>query len=206
MKEQNGFTLIELLVTMTIVAITLGLISSSLRFSVDTADIVESRLSAAESLQLAHRVVRQQLQQAIPVPIFADSEVSDIEFAGTMTEIRFVASIAGLNSNSGFYDVVLSIEADSQAEDETYLLVSRYTRRGGSTLERVLLEGLSAAEFAYFDTQSARPADWQSEWMHKGVLPGLIRLQTASAHSDVYDLPPLIVSPMISMASWKTEI
>ena len=115
MRRQSGFTLVELLVTLTIVAITLGMLSSSLRFSVGTADRLEARLTQAESIQMAHRVIREQLERAVPIPITVDEQIEDIEFSGSTSEVRFVTVLQGIGTAGGFYDATLRLERNRES-------------------------------------------------------------------------------------------
>ena len=198
----RGFTLIELLISMTILALVLGLIVTSLGFSVRTADAVERRISSSEQVHLVHRALRRQIQLAAPI-LRQDSEAGDeIHFAGGIKTLEFAAPVPGIEAYAGLYGVTLVIEDDTRIGGSDGRLVLKFrvlsevvdeTPRANDEYSVVVLDGLSGAEFAYRGAEMGASDQWVSQWRDTKRLPALVRLQLRFSGSG-HVVPDLVIA------------
>ncbi len=180
-----GFTLVELLVALTIMALVLGLLMNSMRFSLSTVDAVESRIAAIESLHQSQRALRRQLQLATPVLSVDSENPEQLDFTAGLKQLDFIAPIPGLSKGAGLYRISLRIEDDPRPDGHGGRLMMSYrmyidafeqNAYERESREFVLLEDFSRARFSFFDTARLSGAQWSHEWPHVDRLPGLVRL------------------------------
>jgi len=182
----RGFTLVELLVALTIMAVVLGLLTNSMRFSLKTADVVESNISAIASMHQVQRALRRQLQMAVPVRRAGIDYGDELEFAATQKEMQFVAPLPGLAAGGGLYRITLRVEDDAMLGGNGGKLIMTFRsslegpeqqQSSRESKEIVLLAGFSDAGFSYLDTRQVTPSEWTNDWQHGDRLPDLVRLR-----------------------------
>ena len=100
-SAQHGFSLIELLIAMTILALVAGIMSSSVRFSINTASVVEARVAEAETGHLVHRALRRQLQLARPVGLQDEDGDWQVDFVASPNSVAFVAPAPAALNDAG---------------------------------------------------------------------------------------------------------
>jgi prepilin-type N-terminal cleavage/methylation domain-containing protein len=179
MSRYRGFTLVELLVALTIVALIAGLLTSSMGFSLNTAETVEARILDNESLHAAQRAFRRQVQLARPVVVESGSEDVRLAFAASASQLDFVAPLPGLTLGGLLHHISMRFDADSGQllmEFVPYLDDSRDGEDAFAVHQAVLIDGLENAEFSYLDTLGAASGTWLPEWRDAGRLPDLVRL------------------------------
>ena len=199
----RGFTLVELLVALTIMAVVLGLLTNSMRFSLKTTEVVESSISAVVSMHQVQRALRRQLQMAVPIRRAGSNDGDELEFVATRKELQFIAPLPGLAAGGGLYRITLRVEDDvTLGGSDGRLIMTFNSSLDGSELQHgheesqeiVLLEGFSDADFSYLDTRRVAPGDWTNDWNHGDRLPDLVRLRVDYAGSPGDDALDMIVA------------
>ena len=202
-RQSRGFTLVELLVALTIMAIIAGLLGTSLRFSLGTADRVESRIATVESLHQSQRAFRRQVQLALPIWQSDDEAGQALDYYAGATVFEFVAPLPGLDTGGMLYRIALRIEDDHLIDGGQGRLIMAYRlyldgSQGHGRIEEarevVLMDGFSRASFSYRDTLRPRDGRWMEEWPHAERLPDLVRLTLIPDSGDDRDELNLIVA------------
>ena len=196
----RGFTLVELLVALTIMAIVMGLLMNSIRFSTKTADAVESKISTIESFHQSQRALKRQLQLATPV-LNTDSEAPNVlDFTAKSTQLDFVAPVPGASIGAGLFRVTLRIEDDARVGGHGGRLIMSYrpyvdafahAANKMDSNEVVLLDNFSYARFSFFDAQRLNNNHWSNTWQLGERMPDLVRLRVdlgSEAEREVFDL------------------
>lgn len=209
-----GFTLVELLVALTILSLVIGLIFGSLRLGVKMADSVESQVARSQRVHLVQRMLRRQLQQALPLEKAGAGESGRIDFEAGRERIEFVAPMTAGTSYSGLYRMSIKVEDDfDRSHGHRKLILSyellipdddaRFAEQ--EPQEVTILDDFLDAEFAYLDN-SGRGADhWQDNWTDQSSLPGLIRLRIRHADTEGFIWPDFIVALKATSLTSQTD-
>lgn len=166
----------------------------------------------AESIQMAHRVIREQLGRAVPIPIMDEDQIQGFEFSGSNSELQFVTTLQGIGMTGGFFRATLRLEPDTDSGEDRYRLVASYVPRnpavdsssGGTS--RILIDNLTRAEISYLGQGRLRATGWMDSWQKRGEIPALVRIRMANEEGGDFNLPDLVVSPQLTIASWKETI
>jgi general secretion pathway protein J len=210
----HGFTLVELLVALTILSLVIGLTFGSLQFGVRVADTVEWQVARSQTIHLIQRMLRRQLQQALPVAQPRGHELDGLDFEARTDRIEFVAPKTVGTGYSGLYRIAIKVVDDIDRDIGSKKLVLSYkilTPDDGARFpgyefrEFIILDQFTDAEFAYFDDSGPGANHWLHEWEDKRTLPALIRLRIEHADSDDTVWPDLIVALKVTSLSTLTE-
>ncbi len=176
-RRQSGFTLLELVVAITLMGLVLVVLYSGLRLGLNSWDSGEARAEATNRLRLAQEFLRRQLAQSMAVYQPDDRGEEVVAFSGQPTGIEFVAPLLTQLGQGGLYRI--RVEA---GDGQLWLRWRPYRSddpAAGEERETVLLEGVSAVEWAYFgperedDEESPR---WRADWTSGERRPRLVRL------------------------------
>ena len=198
-----GFTLIELLVALTLVGLISVALFGGLRFGArvwEEGGLHSARLAEIETVQ---SLLRRQLAQVHP-PVqqrVVEDGARAAAFAGEADGLRFVAPLPSHIGIGGLYafDLAVSDEEDRQG------LVLRWRLYRPDETEpidesdgeaRLLLDGIEAAEFAYFGAWGSEDEPrWSDRWDEESRLPELIALRVVFPPGDPRRWPELRVAP-----------
>jgi general secretion pathway protein J len=210
----HGFTLVELLVALTILSLMIGMTFGSLRFGVRVADTVEWQVARSQTIHLVQRMLRRQLQQALPVPEPGGHEPGGLDFQATADRIEFVASKTVGTGYSGLYRIRIKVVDDFDRDIGSKKLVLSYKLLtpdddarfpGYEFQDFTILDQFVGAEFAYLNDSGTGTNDWLHEWTDDRALPALIRLRIEHADSDGAVWPDLIIALKVTSLSALTE-
>ena len=175
-QRQTGFTLLELMVAITLMGLVLVVLYSGLRLGLNGWDSGEARAEATNRQRLVEEFLRRQLAQSLTVFQINDRQEAMVVFSGQADRIEFVAPMSAQWGQSGLYRMRLEVR-----EGQLWIHWRPY-RPGdpdsGEEQARVLLEEVSAAEWAYFGPERDEDPQprWQSVWTPMKRRPLLARL------------------------------
>ncbi len=201
---EAGMTLIEILVAMTLLGFLLVAMGGGLRLGLRSWDAVERRQNETGDILLAHRFIGRMLSETYPVVREKKNFVSTLAFEGGPERLAFVALTSPRYGHGGLSWVVLALQPGAKGKAltmsrESYFAVqgddSRAVQAGAGQAreERVLLEGIAQARFAYFGAPGEdEQAGWHDAWGGEVALPMLVRMDVEFAHGDRRTWPDLV--------------
>lgn len=192
-RQAAGFTLLELIVAITLMGLVLVVLYSGLRLGLNSWEGGEQHAEATNRLRLTQEFLRRQLTQSITAYQINEQQQRVIAFAGRPDEIEFIAPMLAQLGQGGLYRV--RIEA---ADDRLWIRWRPYLPsdpEAGEERKTVLLEGVSAVEWAYFgseqDSSPESPAQWHANWANTQRRPQLVRL---NLHLEGKPWPDLVTA------------
>lgn len=216
-KRQRGFTLLEILIAMTLLGLLMAMLFGGLRLGTRAWEASDVRSADLARLEAVQGFIRRALTGAYPLLTTGDDDAKrKMTFTGGAEAVAFTALMPAHFGVGGFYTITLAVE---DGVDDKRLIFRRQLYRSGDEgappppaagtdeeKEKVLLEGISKAEFSYFGIadNDERPS-WQDEWRDQKSLPDLVRLSVSFADRDERAWPDLVVAPRISAATAPTS-
>ena len=174
--RQTGFTLLELLVAITLMGLVLVVVYGGLRLGLSGWDTGERRAEATQRLRLVQEFLRRQLVQSMTVYQVDDQQNRTVVFTGQVDGIEFVTPMLARLGQAGLYRVrIEAVDGRLWIRWRPYLPDDP---AAGEERDRVLLEGVSAIEWAYFGLErfdDPRPR-WSNVWTNPQSRPLLVRL------------------------------
>ena len=193
-KRDDGFTLVEMLISILILALVTGMLLDGLRLISHSVGRETSRLDRSSQIALVQNFVRAQLGDAQRIVLAAGPAVT-VDFTGEVDRLVFISPAPASVAFGGLQRLALVFNAGTSAADGT-IEADWQPYHGGAAAavaNRVLLDHVSAAVFAYFgSTRANEPLEWHDEWREMSDLPLLVRL--AVVFSDGRTMPELIVA------------
>lgn len=199
--RQSGFTLLELVVAITLMGLILVVLYGGLRLGLNGSDTGERRAEATNRLRSVQEFLRRQLAQSMTVyqhddqqesQLIASGQSDSVVFSGQPDSVEFVAPMLTQLGQGGLYRIWLGVrDGRLQMQWRSY----RPDDPEASQLrETILLEGVSASEWAYFGAtreHDPEPPHWRSAWSGVQRRPSLVRLNL-TWNNEVW--PDLVVA------------
>jgi general secretion pathway protein J len=203
---QAGMTLVEILVAMTVLGFLVLAMGGGLRLALRSWDAVERRQDEAGDLILIHRLLGRMLSEAYPVVKDKKNIGSTLAFEGGAQRLAFVAATSPRFGGGGLAWVVLTLEQGAKGKVLTMTRESFFAAEAGegraaqgvqnpAREERVLLEGIAQARFAYFGAPDGdEQAAWQDAWTDESALPMLVKVDVEFARGERRTWPDLVAA------------
>ncbi|NNF15386.1 MAG: type II secretion system minor pseudopilin GspJ [Gammaproteobacteria bacterium] len=161
--KNRGFTLIEVLVASFITAMILVMAYTTITQAAQDRQRIEQRFDRFQSVQLAVRLITQDIAQAQPRP------VRDLIGQGSLPALMTADSDNGIEITVGGYNNPLNLQRSRQQrigyeiEDDIlyrnqWLVLDR--TQGSVPIRRKLLDGVYSIGVRFMDTQ----LEWQDSW------------------------------------------
>ena len=175
-RWQKGFTLLELLVAITLMGLVLVVVYGGLRLGLSGWDTGEQRAEATQQLRLVQEFLRRQLAQSRTVYQFDDQQNRTVVFAGQTNGMEFVAPMLARLGQAGLYRIRIEV-----VDGRLWIRWRPYLPSdpvAGEERERMLLEEVSAVEWAYFGLEQVDDSQprWSNAWTNPQSRPLLVRL------------------------------
>ena len=203
---EAGMTLVEILVAMTVLGFLVLAMGGGLRLALRSWDAVERRQGESGDVVLVHRLVSRMLSEAYPVVKDKKNIGATLAFEGSAQRVAFAMPTSPRFGGGGLAWVVLTLELGAKG---TVLTMSRenyfaalagegrgaQAGQGPGREERVLLEGISQARFAFFGAPGAdEQAAWQDAWTDEAALPMLVKVDVAFSRGERRTWPDLVAA------------
>lgn len=183
-----GFSLIELLVALTILAMAMVVIPSTLKLA-NRALATSSRLSERTDARIEWEFVARHLAEAMPVMTRERDGALAVSFSGDGRHLNFLAPMNSGPGGGGIYRVDLSFASVGPAGGEVLeMRLSPHvpaalvpTSDQGVEMRRIAI-GAAPGVFRYFGLPAGKPeAEWSEAWTRKDRLPELVEIAAGTA-------------------------
>jgi general secretion pathway protein J len=170
-----GYTLIELLISLTILALLLAMVPSTLRLGKrawETPGGLDDNPAAA-TLAFAGN----QLKSALAVYERNTNGLPQLVFEGTPQHVSFVSELATGPSGGGLYRIDLGVAASDPSQPTLRLALYREGGKAehAASEQRELASAFSSVTFKYFGSPApGAAAQWQNTWPRTDRLPDIV--------------------------------
>lgn len=199
-KNSRGFTLIELMVSLTILAALLAVTYSGFRVALTIWEKSNDRAQTFERRQTVLRVLREQVQAALPVRYFVDGAYR-FAFEGQPDRLRFVSQMSWKDGTNAVPRWIELRWDDRLFIDERQVLPPMNTI-GDPPIWHLELDNFEIFRFSFLRrTVGDRPAEWQATWemAKQGEFPAAVAIE-GKAGGEPFSL---VVPLDYAEASWK---
>jgi general secretion pathway protein J len=197
--HRAGFTLLELMIAMALLGVLTVGVSGSLRFGVRAWETVDRTIDLSEDALTKQAYLRRQIEGARAHSIAgkgAEESDSASAFVGKVNEMRFVAALPAQANSPGLNQIWLAIKPS--AEGQALVLRWRRIGKANELAEKIILDGIKDAHFAYFGSTDVKESPrWGETWSHGDELPRLVSIEI-QLNDPTVAWPPLVVAPASS--------
>lgn len=199
MRRARGFTLLEVLAAMALLALLLVGIWSGLHAATDSVHRGERVIRREDAQRAAQRFLRQEIQQARPLPFARTANGDDVVFRGHAQQMTCIAPLPGYLGRLGPQWQQVRLVPASRGKGLQLEVTLKMLPPDGSAPRaigkpQILLSGIRSGHFDYrgFNPQH-QPQPWSSRWKHGSRLPALVRLQLVMNDGSIW---PTLVIPL----------
>ena len=199
-RSDRGFTLIEAVIAVGLLAVVIGLVTTSLRVLSATWDRGAEHADAQDMIARAVDVLSRDISGIRRVVQDGDNRPSFV-FDGNAEQMRFVSIEPAYPSTPGPY----VIELDARRSSDGKALVRSRSETAGPVVDlaRVkltdgvpLIEGNYAISFAYLGGDGER-SGWSAIWTSNDRLPLMVEVKIEDRGRKRLVVPPLRIRTMI---------
>ncbi|MDO1528946.1 prepilin-type N-terminal cleavage/methylation domain-containing protein [Fulvimonas sp. R45] len=203
-RRMAGFTLLEVLAALALLAFLLVGVYAGIRTAMRSARAGALRVAQFDQVSSAQRFLRRELAQALAQPIDHTDQGLPLFFAGSATEMRFVAPMPGYLGRYGPQLLQLKLAPDgsgTQRLEASFAVLppdGSAPRPLGDT--QVLLRGIHDGGFSYRGRgRDGKPGDWSADWPDGRRMPELVQVRLGL--DDGRDWPTLSVPLRVDAAA-----
>ena len=206
-NDERGFTLVELLVATTLLGLIMMALFGGLRFGTAVWQAGEARADRISELQAVQGFLERQIERTQPVRRSGQAGRRELLFDGLSDSLSFVSLMPEHLGIAGYY--LFELHAPTDLDSGRLVMRRQLVQPGASEVEsvgepeeRVLIDGVSRLEIAYFGAM--RPQDapvWQDRWVDATTLPWLVRIRVVFEEDDRRTWPELVVAPRVEPTS-----
>lgn len=178
-KRDAGFTLIELLVSLTLLALLLALMPSTLRLSKRAWETANRTTEATAMATLSFAV--HNVAYALPVFVRDQSGLQTLAFVGARERLSFIANLANGPRGGGLYTIAIAPSPGASGKSAYAVSMSAFRDHRSSVAAtsdiRTLNGTYTAISFRYFGRQKpgGNPG-WTDNWPRSSSLPDLVEV------------------------------
>jgi prepilin-type N-terminal cleavage/methylation domain-containing protein len=195
-RRQAGFTLIELVVGLALLGLITTLLIGVLGTGLAATSQGERRAVRIEASFHAHRLLRERLEQAMPVAWLEKGRAIPV-FKGKIDRLRFVAPTPPWPGIGGLALAELILTGGNLVlEEGPFGPAMREAHIANDARRTALADGIASIQLSYYGRQRRRRAAWHDNWSAGEGLPELIRLSVKDV--DGRHWPDLVVRPHIA--------
>lgn len=208
--RNRGFTLIEMLVALTLLAITLTLLFSSLAVIERSWQAGEQRMQSTAERLAAQNFLRAKLADAQPYYLPGAGNEGLIAFRGDRASLEFVSLLPVASGRPGPYRFRLFLQGVADAPPRLVLAVRPFYAEAADTAitdRTILLDAVRQLQIRYFGVDvnglSATP-QWRENWQDQAELPKLVRIDVQPTIGPAW--PLLLVALRVSASALDSLI
>lgn len=191
-RRDSGFTLVEVLVALALISLLAAALYQGLRLGNRAWSALSARAAAVDEIGVAHRLVRQVIDQAYPLPA-PTAQGFQVDFRGQAKGLLFWTPPPEIWAYpGGLIQARLQLRETDNRRD-LVLSLSEDLANPARTEEITLLRGISDLTVDYFGS------DWRSTWQNQPRLPQLVRLRITFPEGDRRNWTELVVAPKIDL-------
>jgi general secretion pathway protein J len=196
-NRDAGFTLVEVLIALALAGALAAMLYQGLRLGHRAWTALSARAAAVDEIGVAHRLIRQVIDQAYPLP--APTALGfEVDFRGEARGVLFWTPPPDIWAYpGGLIQARLQIR-ERDGRRDLVLALSESLDDATRTEEISLLRDIADLTIAYYG-QAGREGRWNASWRNRPTLPQLIRLRVSFAEGDRRVWPELVVAPKIDL-------
>lgn len=192
-RMESGFTLVEVLVALALVSLLAAALYQGLRIGHQAWSALSARAAAVDEMGVAHRLVREVIEQAYPLPA-PTAQGFQVDFRGQTKGLVFWTPPPEIWAYpGGLIQARLQLRETDHRRD-LVLALSENLANPARTEEIVLLRGIADLAIDYYGA-----TDWTNAWQNQPRLPQLVRLRIAFPEGDRRSRTELVVAPKIDL-------
>ncbi|GJL80539.1 MAG: type II secretion system protein J [marine bacterium B5-7] len=222
-RRHAGFTLIEVIASISVLAIMMALVSTSLVTGIKAGEAADKATGVNEELRVARRFLRRQITGMTFTPFDVNNK-DRVVFRGDERSMTFVAPLSGyagpggpqvhrLEEQSVASGSVLRIHlSPPPAPDDLQNMMRHPGAERNSNLNDessstvvTLVDVLRDIKFSYyrFDAEDGQ-GQWLNRWDERDGMPDLVRIQITA--NDATPWPNLVVAPRARFQSRRKKL
>ena len=199
-KNSRGFTLIELLVSLTILAALLAVTYSGFRVALTIWEKSNDRAQTFERRQTVLRVLREQVQAALPLRYFADG-TSRLAFEGQPDRLRFVSQMSWKDGTNAVPRWI-ELRWDGRLFIDERQVFSPMNTIGDPPIWHLELDNFETFRLSFLRRALGdQPAEWRATWDNSKLneLPAAMAIE-GKAGGEPFSL---VIPLDYAEANWK---
>ncbi len=204
----RGFTLLEVLAAMALLALLLVGIWSGLHAATGSVHRGERLIQREDGQRAAQRFLRQEIQQARPLPFAHTLNGDDTVFRGQPRQLTYVAPLPGYLGKLGPQLQQVRLVPATHGKGLALEVTLRMLPPDGSAPKaigkpQILLSGIRSGHFDYrgFDPRG-RSQPWSGRWSDSAQLPALVRLHLVMNDGSMW--PTLVIALRVDGSAVNT--
>ena len=197
-KPARGFTLLEVLVGIGVFSLVVLALFAGMRIAGRGVDTAEGRSVTTSGMRIADGFIRRYVSQAFPAWEREEERTGarrNLQFEGSENQLRFVAVMPPHLGVGGLHEVILTVHENAEEQRLTVrraLVHPEFDREELAEDERVLIDGVLRAQFAYFGSvEKESSPQWHETWRGMARFPSLVRLRVTTR--DAGSWPDLVI-------------
>ncbi|MEZ6000423.1 type II secretion system protein GspJ [Hyphomonas sp.] len=175
-RSSAGFTLVELMVSLAILSLIAVIAGNALVSGQRVWTKVDEYVSTAEKVEAVQNLMREQIQQALPVLGRTTPREERVMLNGNADSITFVAPLPSHFGRYGLYRIEYRL-VDGQLIFARSLFQgpNDFRRNFSETTQEVLIDGVESLQFAYLRSDRDHRG-WSSSLTDATAMPELVRI------------------------------
>jgi general secretion pathway protein J len=193
-----GFTLVELLAAIGLLSLVSVILLGGLHFGLKAWERGTTHTDRVDHVALVQSFLRRNIEDAYPYFTAATATRGQIEFEGSSSSLRLLATTSQALSSGGRSRLSLTVVRGRQGLDLIVEVTPELANDAEKVAKKVLLTNVQSVEVAYFGRgQSDRETVWRDRWTGEPRLPDLVRIEVTFPPGDTRFWPALVVAPRI---------
>lgn len=194
--SEAGFTLVELLVGLVLTSLLAVMLLGAIRYGLAIRERTTLRATAFDKVVAVQDFLRNSVAFAYPLLVREANGGGHIEFEGTPSSLRFVASAMQAGGRGGRSTFTVAMD---QSNPPALVVDVDDPRAAANGRKDVLLSKIASVNFSYLLKVAAGEPRWVDQWSPGAALPSAIRVSIQFPLGDPRVWPELLIAPRIDV-------